>query len=733
MRIFNILLLLGGIIVASPSVAHSAPWQEVVQRPLTDTTRRQSADTTARPRARTGQDSSSRSAAQSLDTVTVITRATRATGYATPRSSSATKINTPLRDVPQSVTVVTRTLIRDQAMQSMGDVVRYVPGITMGQGEGHRDAPTIRGNSSTADFYVDGVRDDAQYYRDLYNVERVEALKGSNAMIFGRGGGGGVLNRVTKAAQWTPVRELTLEGGSYDHKRMAVDVGQGLTSTVAARLNGMYENSGAFRDRVNLERYGITPTLTITPGAHSTISVGYEYFNDHRTVDRGIPSFQGRPSDADVTTFFGNPDASYADARVHAATALIEHATTSGLMIRNRTRFVHYDKFYRNVYPGAVNAARTQVSLSAYDHATTRGNLFNQTDLTYALNTGAIQHTLLVGAELGRQTTDDFRNTGFFDDTAKTVAVPFDSPTVFLPVTFRQSATDADNHVTNTVAALYAQNQVALSSHWQAIAGVRYERFDIRFRSNRNGQLLRREDNMISPRVGLVFKPTEPLSFYSGYSVSYLPSAGDQFSSLTATTQTLAPERFANYEVGAKWDIRPDFALTTAVYQLDRTNTKATDPTDPTRLVQTGSQRTKGVELGATGRVTSAWQVVAGFASQRATITSATTAAPAGAKVQLVPNTTASLWNRYQLTPIWGVGLGIVHQSSMYAAIDNAVTLPDFTRLDGALYVALTRDVRAQVNVENLLNERYYPTSHGNNNIMPGAPRTLRITLTTGH
>src|SRR5215217_143823 len=195
----------------------------------------------------------------------------RGAGYSTVSSVTAMKTPTPLRDVPQSVSVVTRDVIADQAMQGMADVVRYVPGVQMGQGEGHRDAPTIRGNASTADFFVDGVRDDAQYLRDLYNAERVEALKGSNAMIFGRGGGGGVLNRVTKEAQWAPTRSLTVEGGSYDHRRGTLDLGQGVGSGVALRLNAMYENSESFRSFSALERYGVNPTLALALGGSTTL------------------------------------------------------------------------------------------------------------------------------------------------------------------------------------------------------------------------------------------------------------------------------------------------------------------------------------------------------------------------------------------------------------------------------------------------------------------------------
>jgi catecholate siderophore receptor len=664
-----------------------------------------------------------------LTPLTVTTQSSR--GYGATRTTSATRTDTPLRDAPQSVSVVTQDVIADQGMQGMADVVRYVPGVTMGQGEGHRDAPTIRGNASTADFFVDGVRDDVQYYRDLYNVERVEALKGSNAMVFGRGGGGGVLNRVTKEAQWAPTRVVTLEGGSFDHRRTTVDLGQGLNSALSLRLNGMYENSGGFRDRAELERYGINPTLALAVGPRTTVRAGYELFSDERNVDRGIPSFQGRPSDARITTFFGNPDSSYATARVHAASALLEHATPGGLTIRNRTRWASYDKFYQNSLPGAVNAEGTTVSLSAYSNLTERGNLFNQTDVTTEAYTGALRHTLLVGAEVGRQETENFRRTGYYNDATTTFAAPFDAPTVGTPITFRQSASDADNGTTATVAAVYAQDQLALSPRLQLIGGVRYDRFDVDFTNHRDGARLGRQDGLLSPRAGVVFKPVEAASLYGSWSVSYLPSSGDQFGSLTATTETLEPERFTNAEVGAKWDVRAGLALTAALYRLDRTNTAAPDPADPTRTVQTGSQRTGGVELGASGNVTDAWQVVGGASFQSARITSTTAAAAEGQRVPLVPRRALSLWNRYQVVPALGVGIGVVNQSDMYAAIDNTVTLPGFTRVDAALFVRLAPMLSAQVNVENVLDTRYYATSHGNNNIMPGASRTLRISLTT--
>lgn len=647
-------------------------------------------------------------------------------------TSSATKTPTLLRNVPQSVTIVSRELIEDQGMRSMADVTRYLPGVTMGQGEGNRDQPTIRGNGTTAGFFVNGVRDDVQYFRDLYNVERIEGLKGGNALIFGRGTGGGVINRVTKEAEFTPTRELTLQGGAYGTRRGAVDLGQGISSTVALRLNGVYENSDAFRHDVSVERYGINPTVTFAPGARTRITAGYEHFYDHRTADRGIPSFDGRPAPADARTFFGDPSQSYADARVSVATAAVEHTLSPDLTLRNRTVYGYYDKFYQNVFPAAVDPTGAQVSLNAYNNALGRWNAFNQTELTYRAATGSVKHTLLGGVEVGRQVSRSFRNTGFFGNTETSLAVPLTSPTVSTPVTFRQSATDANNRTGNTTISLYAQDQVVLTSYLQLIAGARYERFDLDFNNLRTGENLTRTDDIVSPRAGLVVKPIEPLSFYTSYSIAYLPSSGDQFTSLTVTTRDLEPEQFANYEVGAKWDVLDRLSLTAAAYRLDRTNTTAPDALDPSKLVQTGSQRTNGFELGATGSVTDAWQIAGGYANQDAFVTNRTAAAAPGAKVALVPRNTLSLWNRYQFGPVFGLGAGLIYQDRMFAAIDDAVTLPAFTRFDAAAFFTLDRDLRIQVNVENLFDKGYYVTSNSNNNISPGSPRAVRASVTAG-
>lgn len=663
-----------------------------------------------------------------ISTATVTVVATDAFGYRSDGLASATKTFTRLRDLPQSITVVSREQIRDQSMASIADVVNYVPGITSHQGENNRDQLVIRGNSTSADFFVNGVRDDVQYYRDLYNVEQVEALKGPNAMTFGRGGGGGIINRVTKQAGFTNVRDFSFQGGSFQNKRFTADVDETLSQKLAFRLNGIYENSGSFRRSVDLERYGINPTFTFAPDPQTQVAISFEHFHDGRVADRGIPSYAGLPADVPISTFYGDPNQSDVRVRVDLLSGLFEKQI-GRLNIRNRTQFGDYDRFYQNFVPGAVNAARTLVALSAYNNATKRNNLFNQTDLTYVWSTGKIRHTLLGGMELGRQATDNFRNTGFFNNTTTSIQIPYSNPTISTPVTFRQSATDANNHLLTKVAATYVQDQVAVSRYVELLAGVRFDYFDLRYHNNRNGDNLRRIDRLASPRAGIVIKPVLPLSVYASYGVSYLPSSGDQFSSLTNITQQVKPEKFTNYEVGAKWDIRQNLTLTGALYRQNRTNTRATDPTDPTRILQTGSQRTNGIELGLNGSFTRKWQVVGGYAYQNAFISSATTAAPKGARVAMVPRHTFSLWNHYQLISRLGFGLGLVNRDDMFAAIDNTVVLPGYLRADAAVYFRFNEKFRLQSNLTNLFNKKYYVNADGNNNISPGAPRGVRVSL----
>lgn len=656
-------------------------------------------------------------------------------GYDTAVITSATRTPTPLLNVPQAVSVVSAALIADQRMTSMADVTRYMPGVGFAQGEGNRDTPILRGNSTTSDFFVNGIRDDAQYFRDVYNVERVEALKGPNAMVFGRGGVGGVINRVTRQADWGHTNEAAVQFGSWGNRRVTADVGRGLDDTIALRATGMYENSDSYRDGLALERYGFNPTAAFHLGAQTTVRASYEYFHDERTGDRGVSSFHGRPLDTDPGTFFGDPDMSPTHATVNVASTLVEHRFHRSVTLTNRTSYTDYDKFYQNVFPGAVNAAGTAVSIAAYNSATGRQNIFNQTDFVVSARTGRIGHTLLLGGEVGRQQTANFRNTGYFTGVGANVTsfiTPIGTPRISEPVAFRQRPTDTDNQGVTHVAGVYVQDQIALTNHLQSVVGLRFDSFKATVRNNRTGADFASNDGLLSPRLGLIYKPVPAMSIYGSYSLTYLPRAGEQLASLSVTNQALDPEEFRNYEVGAKWDVRPGFSTTVAVYRLDRGNVVVPDPSDPTVSLLVDAQRTKGVEVGLNGNLTRAWTVAGGYAWQDGTITRSISAtAAAGAWLAQLPRHSLSLWNRYDVTPRLAGAVGLLTRSHVFTSTDNTVTLPGWVRVDAAVFYKVSATIRAQVNVENLFDERYFSSAHGNNNISPGSPRAVRVALTT--
>jgi catecholate siderophore receptor len=648
--------------------------------------------------------------------------------YGVRLTTTATKTPTEIRNVPQALTIVSSAQIEDQQLRSVGEMLLFVPGASYNSGEGNRDTIVLRGNSSTADFFIDGVRDDVQYFRDFYNIERVEVLKGPNAMIFGRGGGGGIVNRVMKRPSLSAARSALLSGDGWGGRRFSVDLDQPLSGNLGARLNGVYENSDSFRRRVELERYGINPTLGVLAGPSTRIDLSYEYFRDRRTADRGVPANGGEPLRGHRRDFLGDPDKSFAKADVNLATLSVEHQFADELTLRNHTMFGDYRKFYQNIYPNGFNPVTGRVALAGYNNRNDRRNLFSQTDLVWGNRLGGIDQTVLVGFEVGHERSRNKRLTATFLSPS---TVPVSNPTIDADVIFSPLSSDADNRVTADVAAVYVQDQIRPADWLEIVAGLRFDSFKVDVNDLRavGGGRFSRRDSLWSPRLGLVLKPTEKLSLYASYSRSYLPQSGDQFSGLTSITEGLKPERFDNYELGAKLQLPGGLLATAAVYRLDRTNTRSSNPANPAQTVLTGAQRSRGIEIGLERSITSRWLVSGGYSLQRAEIVQTTAAAPAGRQVPLVPRHSFSLWNRYDFDKRIGAGLGVIARSKSFATISNAVTLPGYARVDAALYYKLPHGLEAQVNVENLLGAHYFPTANADNNIAPGAPRTVKASL----
>jgi catecholate siderophore receptor len=672
-------------------------------------------------------------------------------GYNAKRSSTATKTDTELRDVPQAISVITQDQIKDQSVQSIADAVRYVPGVQSSQGEGNRDALVFRGNATSGDFFADGIRDDVQTYRDIYNTDRIEVLKGPNGMIFGRGGAGGAINRVTKEAGWDAVRELTLSLGADDHKRISGDYDQAINDSVAFRINAIYEDSESYRNGVELKRYGINPTVTIRPSDKTKITLGVEYFKDEHVSDRGVPSqttvagaasvtnphFNRRPFNiGDDSQFFGNAKLSQNETETNAFNAMIEHAFDNGLTARNRLRYADYDKYYQNVFASSPVNLAGKVQLSAYRDDTDRENLINQTDLIFDAKTGNINHKLLVGMELGKQETENVRRqpTVGSDSLGAAGLVPASNPFVssasFAAIA-RNRKSDAD------IMAFYVQDQITLTPQWQAIVGLRHDKFEAEHKDLRINQKFDTTDNLLSPRAGLIFKPIENVSLYGNYSLSYVPRAGDQLVDLTLATSSFDPEKFINTEIGAKWDINANLSLTAAIYKLERQNVAIVNPANPTGSnILVDGQETKGLELSISGSITDNWSMFGGYAYQNGEITkqqgTGATAILKGAELAQTPDHTFSLWNRYDFNDTWGAAIGVISRSDMYAQSPTAsqsTLLPGYTRYDAAIYGKFSEKIRLQVNLENLTNKEYVLYAHNNNNITPGSPITGRATL----
>ena len=653
------------------------------------------------------------------------------TGYVAQDIVTATKTDTPLLDVPQTISVITREQLDDQAHYSLADVLRYVPGTTVGQGEGNRDQITLRGQNTTADFFLDGVRDDVQYYRGLYNIDRVEILKGPYALIFGRGGGGGIINRVQKSPiggeTFGAARASVNSFGGWD---LSGDINVALSDKTSLRVNSAYEAIEGDRKFVDGNRFAINPYLGVDISDDWKLGFSYEYVNDDRVNDRGVPSIAtgvglpNTPIRGYDRQFFGVPGVNRTTLEAHIAKLRLDGQLTDNLKFTSTVLYGDYDKLYINAFANAAATSQTgTVVLDAYSDPTKRENLIAQANLIWDVQTGALDHKLLFGVEYGDQNTANKRfNRVFSPSNVLNLVNP-----VYPTVTFTTPSRDTVSDVKFFSA--YAQDQVSLGDHFDVVVGLRYDSFEIKGTDfiPLVDRPFGRSDNKISPRIGLIWKPQENISVYSSYSQSFLPRSGDQFITLSTTQENLAPEKFTNTEIGAKWDIMPNLNVTAAVFQLDRTNATTPDPLNPLASINIGKTRTQGVELAATGRVLPNWQVSAGYTYQDAALRGNDFV-----RLSQVPKHQASLWNRYDFSDSFGFGLGIVHQSSQFAAIRTSATttkLPSFTRVDAALYFDVSDAIQLQANIENLFDTNYFSSAHNNNNITPGAPVNGRLTV----
>ena len=667
---------------------------------------------------------------------TAVTGAREEASYKPEASTTALKIDAPLRDIPQSINVVPQSVLRDQGADSLEDALKNVPGIGLSNGDGQRDQVTIRGFSAIGDQYIDGIRDDALYYRDMSNIERVEVLKGPAAVLYGRGSSGGLINSVTKKPTFSPEQEVGVSFDSEGKRRTQFDAGWAdqEQQNKAFRVTGALEDSDTFREDAFLERKALAPSAYFRLSDDLEINLGASYLYDKRLIDFGIPALNGRPVDVDRDKRFGSADASqdYTRSEVFSLTAGIDYRINDAFTLSNTSRYYHYD-LDRNNTLAHTDANRF---VTAPDGSLLvklkRGNVqrkedgwFNQTELKQNAVFAGMNHQLLYGVEFGRQEKDQqFYNQ---NDVAR-VSVYGDT---LLPVPSQANQKTGDGPNTQETTGLYVQDLIELSPNWKALLGVRYDEFDQSFRNDLDNKAeLERTDYTLSPRAGLVWQPDDMQSYYLSVSRSYQPS-GEMFQ-VSTTNVELDPEETTNYEIGAKWNLLQDrLTLTAAVFRLERTQIKTTDPVNPAKLVLAGEQRTDGFEATFMGQVSDKWQLYGGYAFLDAEITKSNSKTNGvdneGQVPTLTPRHSANLWAVRSLDTNWRVGMGANYVGSRYTALDNDTELPGYTTVDAALFYEQPK-WDAALRLFNVFDKEYYASAHGSVDLItPGAPRTLEL------
>jgi catecholate siderophore receptor len=680
--------------------------------------------------------------AQTLPGVTI--RADAEQGYSPSTSSSATKSSAPLRDIPQTVNVVPGQLLRDQAARSLEDALRNVPGVAASHGDGQRDQVVIRGFSAISDQFSDGLRDDALYFRDLSNIERVEVLKGPSAVLYGRGSSGGLINRITKKPKFGETSgEAALILGSHQLRRVEADVNLPLGEAAAFRLNAAREDSGSYRDQQFVDRYSFAPSLAVKLSGQTSLLLQYTKARDQRVTDFGIPALNGRPVDVPASTYYGSGNAKRDDTStslIDTYTATLNHSFNDAFSVRNTTRYYSYELDRYNTLPsGTTDRVALTVGLTRSSVFRDESGWFNQTDFSYKNTLGGFKQEWLFGVEMGQQKR---RSESISAGTVARVSI-FNPRLVSVPAfTAANLAADSaiPNNTTQDVLGLYLQDQVTLAKNWKTLVGVRYDEFKQSTTFERKLAPLARTDRSFSPRAGLVWQPTDAQSHYLSYSRSFQPSA--EAFALAGSNVANEPEVTRNVEVGSKLGFLDGaLSVTAALFNLQRSNIKNTDPANPSQQINVGTQRTNGLELTASGRLPGRWDVSAGYAyldgemvasvARVSSLQLPVVSVPSLGKVPaLTPRHSASLWAMKDIGNGFRVGGGLNYVGERFASLTNLVSLPAYLTGDLAASYQTGR-YELGLNLKNITDKKYIVSSHGSNDnlILPGAPRELQVSM----
>jgi len=676
-----------------------------------------------------------------------------------PPPASIQRLGGEVRDIPQSITIINKALMQSQGATSFQSAIRNVPGLTIGAAEGGTIGNNINlnGFSARTDLYIDGMRDRAQYYRDIFAYEQIEVLMGPSSMLFGRGSTGGVINQVLKKPSMTKASELSASGTTNGLTRFTADINQPMSENSAARVNMMFQRGKpTTRDETDVLDFGISPSVKFGIGGPTEVTLTGIFMHNHDKVDYGIPPYNGFPLQVPRNTSYGLDD-DYTNSDLILLNSVIEHKFDRNLKLRNQTQFSYVNTNARETSGNAVGITTqagftptptgtlpTQalsVRRQSRDRIIDDITVTNQTELNAKFDTGPISHDLLVGFEVGY---DSYRNQGY-NRTGRCSSQNLASTFVgCVPADF---TTGGPNTLTQTPGNLatgqawgfapYINDTIQATPWLKLVGGLRYDIYSAQIGNSLNtingaGTATAYSQQTVyfaSVRGGVIVQPDKIQSYYFSYSTSFNPSL-EQLVATTGVTQPLPPEQNEAFEIGAKYDFfNGGLSLTGALFQITKQNAR-TQNLDGT-FTPAGTIQVKGARAGIAGRITEDWQVWGGYAYLDGRILNGIGTGTTGMVPLNTPRDSFTLWTTYTIDKKWEIGGGPTYQGMRYANNTNTVVVPEYTRLDAtAAYKAEKYDVR--VNVFNLTNNYYYEQviASDGGRVVPGSGLTAMLTLT---
>ena len=640
--------------------------------------------------------------------------------------TTATRTSTPARYVPQAIDSVKTSNVLDYGINSLGEALSGIPNVSS-TADTRFDSLRIRGFDASNDFYLDGIRDDSQYVRDLHNIERIEVLKGPAAVLYGRGSQGGIINRVSKMPQFGRQSSIQAQGGSEDLRSLYADLSTDPSDTISLRLNMGNEDKNSFRDNVSGNRQLFAPSMSwqITPDLNWLVQ--YEYSRYNRTPDRGIPSINGRPADVSRGTSYGGKN-DYIDDKTQNLRSRLSYELSENWQLRHTLGVFKLDSEFENTYLTGYNPITNRVDRQSWQQDMSTRNIFNNLEIEGGFDTFGLEHRLLTGLEIGSQRRDP--------KLFKALSAP--SVDLYNPDrnlrTTGAMPTFSDSHTEVESQGLYVQDQIRFNDQWQVLAGLRYDRFDIESTNylKKTDRTEDRQSHSTSPRLGVVWTPLENHSFYASWTKTFSPVGGGLIGitpGAAGNTNDLSPELTKQKEIGVKSDWMGDRLSTTlAVYELELYNRRTKDPLNPTITLLSGLQRSRGIELTASGKLGGNWYMRGGIGLQDATVVKDNNGLE-GKRINGVAKRNGSLFITWKPEMGWYAETGLTLVGQRYADNMNTTVLPGYGRWDAlAGYREKEWDVSGALT--NLTDRDYYESATSAAQIMPGEPRSLVMTGT---